>query len=109
MAYPLEPHNIHDDEDHENTANDSYLSAYGVSLFSKYAPMIAKELIPCLAILSLWSPSWAKSAADIAAAPVKVTDPETKVVLGSTSPSDDETLGAVVVSSFDVTMGSAVF
>lgn len=45
-------------------------------------PMIAKEFMPFLAGLSLWSPPCANSAADTAAAPVNVTVPDTKVVSG---------------------------
>lgn len=45
-------------------------------------PMIANELMPFLACFCS-SPLWENSAAEIAAAPVKVTDPETKVVSGT--------------------------
>lgn len=43
--------------------------------------MMANELMPFLA--SLWSPPWANSAAEIAAVPVRVTEPDTNVVSGT--------------------------
>jgi len=62
--------------------------------------MMANELTPCLATSS-WSPVFANSAADTAAAPVYVIDPEMKVVSGLASVVGEGS-GVAVVWSFDL-------